>query len=355
MPNHIGRNNVQKGRLKVEIDMKFAMKSLVVASILAATGAANAAIVTANAGTAITVTDPAGSGRKAEITLLSTSSGALTFSVDDHNPDLPYDPSDSATQGGLIAALNAGKIGVTGVNSTYTETTFTDGTGIRNGGTAKGFVTAVTANDQTGQILTVLTPAGAKQSGTAQSGVSTGGTAQVGNLRIDLTNTSFGGVGVVFADLSGTNLATKTKAATTITLNGEALWFFDAISGPTSIKPSSLLAADPVAALGKDGYTNIKKLTDARGTYYTADANNAITGLHIVGGTTGTAFNFFKNSLGLLTQGSTALANVADWGRLDSSLQVQVREIPVIPEPSTYAMMGLGLVGLAAAARRRAK
>jgi hypothetical protein len=44
--------------------MKFAMKSLLVASMMAA-GIANAATVTANAGVAIAVADPAGSGRRA--------------------------------------------------------------------------------------------------------------------------------------------------------------------------------------------------------------------------------------------------------------------------------------------------
>lgn len=38
-----------------------------------------------------------------------------------------------------------------------------------------------------------------------------------------------------------------------------------------------------------------------------------------------------------------------DYARLDS------RAVPAIPEPSTYAMMGLGLAGLALAARRRRK
>jgi hypothetical protein len=102
----------------------------------------------------------------------------------------------------------------------------------------------------------------------------------------------------------------------------------------------------------------VQKFTDASGVYYTATANNAITGLSIVGGSTGTAFNFFANSLGLLKNGKSALAGVSDWGRLDSSLQISfgaMAPVSTLPEPSTYALMGLGLVGLAAVARRRAK
>jgi hypothetical protein len=327
--------------------MKFAMKSLVVASILAATGIANAAVVTANAGTTITVADPAGSGRQAEITLLSTSGGALTFS--NAEVGTPYDPTDSTTIGGLISALNAGNIKMTGTPGTDYKEAFADD-GQRASATAAGKVTAVTADDQTGQILTVLTPAGAVQTAPVTANISTGGTASVGNLKVDLVNKT------IYADLVGTNTATKSKPATTVTLNGQALWSFADITGPVAIKPSSLLAADPVAAMAKDGYTDIKTLKDARGTYYTATANNALTGLSIVGGNTGAAFNFFVSTLGLQKNGVSALGGVTDWGRLDSSLQVQVREVtPSIPEPSTYALMGLGLVGVVAAARRRAK
>ena len=325
--------------------MKFAMKSLVVASMMAAAGIASAATVTANVGTTITVADPAGSGRTAEITLLGTSGGKLTFSNVDEG--VTYNPADSNSIGGLISALNAGQITMVGTpGTTYVEGLSNDLT--RASASAAGKVTAVTANDQTGQILTVATPAGAIQTAGVKTGISSGGTASVGNLRIDLTNNT------VYADLVGTNLATQTKAATTVTLLGQALWTFASITGPTSIKPSSLLAADPVAAMTLDGYTNVKKFTDARGDYYTGTAVNALTGLTLVGGSTGAAFNFFVDSLGLQKNGKLALAGVSDWGRLDSELQISFGAMAV-PEPSTYALMGLGLVGLATVARRRAK
>ena len=335
--------------------MKFAMKSLVVASMMAAAGIASAATVTANAGSTITVADPGGSGRRAEVTLLSSSGGALTFSnvtFSVAQPGARYDPADSASIGGLIGALNAGDVTVVGTpGTTYAEGFSDDGT--RASGTAAGKVAAVTANDQTGQILSVFTPAGAILTAPVKSVFATGGTASVSNLRVDLTNNT------IYADLVGTNNATKTKPATSVTLLGQALWTFASITGPTSINPASLLAADPAAALIKDGYTNVQKFADASGVYYTATANNAITGLSLVGGTSGSgAFNFFANSLGLLGNGRLALAGVSDWGRLDSSLQIsfgRMAVVPEVPEPSTYALMGLGLAGLATVARRRAK
>lgn len=335
--------------------MKFAMKSLVAAAMWAAAGIANAATVTANAGDSITLGDPAGSGRKYEIGLLSASSVSLTFSnvtLSVAQPGARYDPADSNTIGGLVSALNAGDMTVVGGGSTsYTEGFSDDGT--RASGTATGKFIALTANDQTGQILSIVTATGVSLTAPVKSGIATGGTASVSNLRVDLTNHT------VYADLVGTNKATATKPAITFTLLGQALWTFSSITGPTSFNAASWLAADPVAALTADGYTNIRKVTDARGVYSSATAANALTGLTLVGGSTGTAFKFFADSLGLLQNGRLALAGVNDWGRLDSTLQISLPvlggAVSDLPEPSTYALMGLGLLGLAAVSRRRAQ
>ena len=100
------------------------------------------------------------------------------------------------------------------------------------------------------------------------------------------------------------------------------------------------------------GFSNIVKKTDARGVYYEGEAFNTISGLSV----TTAGFNFFSQSLGLLSTGVNALAAVSDYGTVQSSLKFSVREVtPAIPEPSTYALMAIGLVGIAAAARRRAK
>lgn len=77
---------------------------------------------------------------------------------------------------------------------------------------------------------------------------------------------------------------------------------------------------------------------------------NSLTGLTI---TTG-AFDILVQGLGLLNLGRGALASIEDYGVIASTFSVTA-VTPAIPEPSTYALMGLGLVGVAFAARRRQK
>jgi len=321
--------------------MKFEMKSLVVAAALVAAGAANAAAVTGNVGQAVVVSDPAGSGRQAELTLLTGSSGTLTFSNCDSS--FCYDGSDPSTAGGLISALNAGQVTIEPVSPATGGELRQDETDIlsRYSAFASAPVTSVTADDQTGQVLRVGSAGGAKQTGVRNSTL-TGGFASVTNLSFDLVNRT------VSATLFGVKSAVGTRPAVTYDLGTQTLWTIGTLTGPTTIPPSALTAADPVAAMSAEGFTNIQRLTDARGVYYTAEANNQIGDLRV----TTVGFDFFKNSLGLTNAGISALTAVQSYGDVNSVLKFSVREVP---EPSTYAMMAIGLVGLGFAARRRAK
>ena len=336
------KQELPKGPLEVEIDMKFATKSLVAAAALAAMGLANAAPITAGVGQKITVTDPGGSGRQAELSLLS-GSGALAFS-----PGSSFDGVNPDTIGGLIGALNVGKVTISGVGgATYSETSIEDefGDTYRTGATANASVISLTADNVTGKVLAVGSQGGAKQVGTRIGGTLNGGEASVTNLRFDLDNK------VVYADLIGRSAAVgTTKPAVDYVSLNTALWTIGAISGPTTIPPSALLAADPKTAMVAAGFTFVSKVGDL----YTFSATNEITGLKV----TQAGFDFFKNSLGLLPTGISALEKVNDdvmgWGKVSSSMTFTVREVQTIPEPSTYALMGLGLVGIGMAARRRA-
>ncbi len=159
-----------------------------------------------------------------------------------------------------------------------------------------------------GEVLTATSVGGATQIAGAVKGVSYGGTISVTNLKIDMVNKN------IYADFVGAGM---NKAGATVNVNATNVlaWSFTDIAGPTSLT--------------------------TEGTFDTT-----LSGLSL----TTTAFNHLKDGLGLYSIGLIALQGAStDFGSLTSTLTVAA-----IPEPSTYALMGLGLVGIGFAARRRA-
>jgi hypothetical protein len=166
--------------------MKFAIKTLVAAAVIVAGGAANATLQTGAVGQAINVPNAGGTDKTIELKLLG-GSGTLTFSNGDYDPAVGGD-----SIGGLIGALNVGKVKIVGIDgATYVES-FTNpdldpnGEVFRSGGADTASITSVTADDETGKVFTVASFGGAKQTGSRISGTLNGGSVEVRNLRFDL-------------------------------------------------------------------------------------------------------------------------------------------------------------------------
>lgn len=270
--------------------MKFAVKPLIAAAAIVAMSAANATSVTLPANSAVSVGD---------YTLSDlTGTDTLTFS------------------NALIGALNAGKVQITNVAPasaavTYKTNAATTVVSISTASAAAP-VTSLTG-DLSGSSLNITgagTAGGTLQTATTTNIATTGGSLKIINLSVDLPAKK------VYADLIGGNgVGTRTNVW---------LWDIATITGPSTIDLSTVPAAGGVVSI-----------TSTR------------SGLTI----NPAAFDLFATSMGLTANGITSLKTVTDFGTIVST--VSLKATPAVPEPSTYALMGLGMVAVSLAARRR--
>ncbi len=206
----------------------------------------------------------------------------------------------------LLGTLDTGRVSVAAYGAA-TSTVTKDSDGFYTSVSASAPMTTVTYDPSKLEIFGMGTSGGLTMTAPYLKSVTTGGKLTVTDLRADLN------VQTIYATVIGSNGVG--------TVNNMALWHFSGLSSQSG---------GPVTA--------------------------TITGLSI----TPQGLDAFSKSLGLQSLGWAAVNGVTDFGTITTILAANVLDTPPplwhvssIPEPSTYALMGLGLVGLTAMKRRR--
>jgi len=301
----------------------------VAAACLACALAAQAAPVSVPVSGSFTATDPAGSGRSVDVRLTG-GTGSWELSNGGWTEQL-----HGSAVGGFVFALdvlNAKVVGVEGIQPAEQFWTDPDnGHVYRTGVQVPTQVASVALDNATGQITSISNVGSVQIKGARISGTLAGGIATISNLRFDLVNKS------VVADLSGVRSAVGTIPSASYNLPGATLWTFASITGPRGVPVDALMSTNPAEAVAAAGFDLIDGGSFA--------STLTISGLSL----SSAGYGFLVDALGLGTTGRNAVSGVGQQG----SIQTRLVFSTAVPEPSTYALLGVGLVGICVGLRRR--
>jgi len=357
--------------------MTFKLNTWLMAAAIAMTNAAQAATAVAGVGESIEL-HGAAAGDASTLRVVDVSLGRATstlfFSNGTVDPTAPPPAAVSRLQG-TVNALNITKAVLEGSDGAQvTEATVKEGArqigarGVINIGAP---VSGLALDDATGAFSVVTTVGAVTLTTPWIDGVVDGGTATLKNLGVDFQQ------GVVFAGgASGRPLLSYDDP---VRVYGEErlglglpIWTFGSSSGPTSLPISALLSAvdGDASLLAQLGYEHVSSLELSPGrVQHTIRFSNTLSNLK----TTYYGWEYLAASLGLapfihpdlMGRGEEAFlqanSSAAGWGSFKLDMEVSFMEIPQVypppitdvPEPEAYVLMGIGLVGLAVAVRRR--
>lgn len=207
----------------------------------------------------------------------------------------------------MLDALDATKVSVLGYGAA-TATVTKDSDGFYTGASVSAPVTSITYDPSKLEIFGMGTSGGFTLTAPVLKQVTTGGTLTVTDLRADLS------AHTIYATLSGGNNVG--------TISNMALWNFGSLSSAPTANGLTATISD-------------LSITEA-------------------------GFSAFSQSLGLINLGVTALGSVSTYGTITTTFVSTALDTPVppwhvtaVPEPTTYALMGMGLACVMVARRRR--
>ncbi len=364
----------------MSLQFRWAPSLFVSACLLACVAqAAHAATVIMPVGASAVFSDPSGSGRTASAQL-SGGSSTIVFS---QGPD--FDSSDPAVSlGGAVAALNTGEITLRSTTPViWTEQAVTDPWGggmVRINASVVSPAASVFVDPNTSAITQVAVGGAFGFEAPPRAAVQYGGSVTASNVRFDLARK------VVVADLDGLSKAVPSSPSQTFSQLDTTLWTYDTITGVEAFPAAALFEPNSKSALEQLGYsvretfvTTTEVVGYTQGGYYNCpsygygygygyggggcsyaspqpifgqSAAYEITGTTLLTGLklTQQGLDFFSQSLGFRSPMIAAFQGIGDFGSV--TLQTSFTVAVPVPEPQTYALMGLGLAMMAGAVRR---